>query len=130
MWSWFKHGHTEIDDGDSIAEGIGQGRVTENVRGTPVDSTVRVYDRILVEIIYYLLRKEGLFLGTSSGVNIAGAIRAALTTGKGGTAVTILCDGAQRYLSRLFNHEWLQANQLTPEGWGVNRIIDAVAELE
>jgi cysteine synthase A len=129
MWSWFRHGHTDFDDGDSIAEGIGQGRVTENVKGTPVDSTVRVHDRILVEILYYLLREEGLFLGTSSGVNVAGAIRAALVT-KRGPSVTILCDGAQRYLSRLFNLDWLQQQQLTPEGWSVSRIIDAVAELE
>ncbi len=129
MWSWFRHGHTEFDDGDSIAEGIGQGRVTENVKETPVDSAVRVSDRVLVEILYYLLREEGLFLGTSSGVNVAGAIRAALSTG-GGTAVTILCDGAQRYLSRLFNPVWLREQALTPEGWGVSQIIDAVAELD
>lgn len=126
MWSWFTHGHTDIDDGDSIAEGIGQGRVTENVKDTPVDSSVRVNDRILVEIVHYLLREEGLFLGTSSGVNIAGALRAALDLGKGQTVVTILADGAQRYMSRLFNKEWLAENELTPEGWGVEQIIDAV----
>lgn len=126
MWSWFTHGHTDIDDGDSIAEGIGQGRVTENVKDTPVDSSIRVHDRILVEIVHYLLREEGLFLGTSCGVNIAGAIHAALTLSKGQTVVTILADGAQRYMSRLFNKEWLAENELTPEGWGVEQIIESL----
>ena len=67
MWSWFKHGHTDIDDGDSVAEGIGQGRVTRNVAGSLVDDAYRVgYDPVAVEMVYHLLRAEGLYLGLSS----------------------------------------------------------------
>ncbi len=124
MWSWFTRGDLEIDDGDSIAEGIGQGRVTKNVEGTPVDEAYRVPDRLLIEIVYHLLRDEGLFLGTSCGINVAGAVKAALAAGKGQKVVTILCDGAQRYLSRLFNEDWLRENDLTPQNWSLDRILE------
>lgn len=129
MWSYFTHGHTEIDDGDSIAEGIGQGRVTVNVEGTPADAAVRIPDRILIEIVYHLLNEEGLFLGTSCGINVAGAIRAALDKGPGQIVATILCDRADRYLSRLFNPEWLAEENLTPENWPIEKIIDEVGKL-
>lgn len=129
MWSYFTHGHTDIDDGDSIAEGIGQGRITVNVKDTPADSAVRVPDRILIEIIYHLLHEEGLFLGTSCGINVAGAIRAALDRGPGQTVATILCDRADRYMSRLFNPEWLAGEGLTPEGWSAERIVEEVRKL-
>lgn len=129
MWSWFTHGHTDFDDGDSIAEGIGQGRVTVNVEGTPVDGAVRVPDRILIEIVYHLLREEGLYLGTSCGINVAGAVRAALDLGPGQQVATILCDRADRYASRISNPEWLAAENLTPEGWSAERIVEEVARL-
>lgn len=129
MWSYFTHGHTEIDDGDSIAEGIGQGRVTVNVEGTPADAAVRIPDRILIEVVYHLLEEEGLFLGTSCGINVAGAVRAALDKGPGQMVATILCDRADRYLSRLFNEDWLKAQDLTPEGWSTDRIIKEIARL-
>lgn len=129
MWSWFTHGHLDIDDGDSIAEGIGQGRVTRNVEGTPVDQAYRIPDRVLIEVVYHLLNKEGLFLGTSCGINVAGAVRAALEKGPGQVVVTILCDGAQRYQSRLFNDAWLRENDLAPENWPVERIIDEISRL-
>ena len=130
MWSWFRHGHLDIDDGDSIAEGIGQGRVTKNVEGSPIDDAVRVPDRILIELIYHLLESEGLFLGTSCGINVAGALKLARKGGKGQVIVTILCDGAQRYMSRLFDDEWLREENLTPERWNVERILREIDQLD
>lgn len=115
MWSWFTHGHTEIDDGDSFAEGIGQGRVTQNIEGLHVDRAYRVDDQTALSIVYQLLREEGLFLGLSSGINIGAAVRYAQEIGHSHTIVTILCDSGHKYQSKLFNSEWLQANQLNPD---------------
>ncbi len=115
MWSWFTHGHTDIDDGDSFAEGIGQGRVTKNVEGITVDQAFRIDDQTALSIVYHLLREEGLFLGLSSGINIGGAVRYAQEHGPGKTIVTILCDSGHKYQSRLFNTTWLKANGLDPE---------------
>jgi cysteine synthase len=114
MWSWFTHGHTEIDDGDSLAEGIGQNRVTKNIEGAPVDRAYRIEDQTALTIIYHLLREEGLFLGLSSGINIGGAVRQAVEGGPGQTIVTILCDSGHKYQSKLYNPEWLVANHLDP----------------
>ena len=75
MWSWFTNGNLETNDGDSIAEGIGQGRVTKNIEGVKVDRAYRIPDQIGLTIVYQLLREEGLFLGLSSGINVAGAVR-------------------------------------------------------
>src|SRR5215472_116724 len=75
MWSWFTNGNLETNDGDSIAGGIGQGRVTKNVEGTKVDRAYRIPDQTGLAMVYQLLREEGLFLGLSSGINIAGAVR-------------------------------------------------------
>ncbi len=130
MWSWFRHGHLDIDDGDSVAEGIGQGRVTKNVEGSPIDDAVRVPDRIMIELIYHLLEHEGLLLGTSTGINVAGALKTALKGGKGQVIATVLCDDAQRYLSRLFNSAWLRENNLLPERWGLQRILDEINGLD
>jgi cysteine synthase A len=129
MWSWFTHGHTDIDDGDSMAEGIGQGRVTANVEGCRVDEAHRIPDRIMVELVYHLLHEEGLLLGTSSGINLGGLIRAVQRRGPGQVGVTILCDGGQRYLGRLFNPQWLAARDLTPQNWSVDRILAEIAAL-
>jgi cysteine synthase len=115
MWSWFKHGHLDFDDGDSIAEGIGQTRVTENVARAQIDTAYRVHDRHMMAIIKHLLHEEGLFLGASSGINVGGAVKIALAGGPGQTIVTILCDTAQKYMSRLFNQDWLAENDLPPE---------------
>ncbi len=115
MWSWFTQGHTDIDDGDSFAEGIGQMRVTKNIEGLSVDKAYRIDDQTALSILYQLLREEGLFLGLSSGINIGGAIRYAQEHGPGATIVTILCDTGHKYQSRLFNPEWLKANDLDPE---------------
>jgi cysteine synthase len=112
MWSWFTNANTETNDGDSFAEGIGQGRVTKNIEGIAVDGAWRIPDQDALTILYQLLREEGLFLGLSSGINVAGAVRLALERGPGQTIVTILCDSGAKYQSRIFNPEWLAANGL------------------
>ena len=115
MWSWFSNGNTETNDGDSIAEGIGQGRVTKNIEGIAVDAVWRITDQVGLTVVYQLLREEGLFLGLSSGINIAGAIQWARERGPGQTIVTILCDSGHKYQSTLFNRDWLESNHLDPE---------------
>ena len=114
MWSWFTNGNTDIKDGDSFAEGIGQTRVTKNLEGIVVDRAYRVKDQAALTIVYQLLREEGLFLGLSSGINIAGAVRFAKEGGAGQTIVTLLCDSGLKYQSRLFNPAWLKAHDLDP----------------
>ncbi len=114
MWSWFTHGNLDTDDGDSIAEGIGQGRVTKNIEDIAVDTAYRIDDQIALSVIYQLLHEEGLFLGLSSGINVAGAVRYALAHGPGRTIVTILCDSGAKYQSKLFNTDWLLENGLDP----------------
>jgi cysteine synthase A len=115
MWSWFTNGNLETNDGDSIAEGIGQGRVTKNVEGIKVDRAYRIPDQAGLTIVYELLRQEGLFIGLSSGINVAGAVRFAKEAGSGQTIVTILCDSGQKYQSTLFNRDWLASNHLNPD---------------
>lgn len=112
MWSWFTNGNTDTNDGDSFAEGIGQSRVTKNLEGLAVDCAWRIPDQDALTILYQLLREEGLFLGLSSGINVAGAVRLAVERGPGQTIATILCDSGAKYQSRLFNPEWLAASGL------------------
>jgi len=114
MWSWFTNGNLETNDGDSIAEGIGQGRVTKNIEGIKVDRAYRIPDQTGLTIVYQLLREEGLFLGLSSGINVAGAARFANESGLGQTIVTVLCDSGHKYQSTLFNRDWLASNHLDP----------------
>lgn len=114
MWGWFTQQRLDLDDGDSFAEGIGQGRVTKNIEGLHVDESYRIDDRTAISIIHQLLREEGLFLGLSSGINIGGALRYAQDHGPGKTIVTILCDTGQKYQSKLYNSEWLAENDLIP----------------
>lgn len=112
MWSWFTHGNLDDDDdGDSFAEGIGQGRVTKNIEGYHVDRAYRIEDQKAVTVIHHLL-EEGLCLGLSSGINISGAVRYAKEHGPGLTIVTILCDSGLKYESKIFNREWLAENSL------------------
>jgi cysteine synthase A len=115
MWSWFKRGNLEEKVGDSFAEGIGQTRVTKNLEGIVVDEAFRIPDQEALTIIYQLLREEGLFLGLSSGINIAGAVRLARELGRGQVIATLLCDSGNRYMSKLFNPEWLAAHDLVPD---------------
>lgn len=112
MWSWFTHGNTDDDSGDSFAEGIGQGRVTKNLEGAKVDHAFRIDDQTALTIIHRLLQDEGIFLGLSSGINIGGAVRQAQVHGRGQTIVTILCDTGQKYQSKLYNEAWLAENGL------------------
>src|SRR5207249_10785303 len=112
MWSWFTNGNLVTNDGDSIAEGIGQGRVTKNIEGIEVDRAYRVPDQSGLTIVYHLLREEGLFLGLSSGINVAGAVRFAKDSSPGQTIVTILCDSGHKHQSTLFNRDWLASNHL------------------
>jgi cysteine synthase A len=119
MWSWFKNGNTDTDDGDSHAEGIGQGRVTKNVAAALVDDAYRIPDPVAVELVYHLLRHEGLYLGLSSAINVAGAVRLARERGPGQVIVTVLCDGGARYASKLFNPIWLKEQNLSPRSTGL-----------
>ena len=114
MWSWFTNGNTDTNDGDSFAEGIGQTRVTKNIEGITVDEAYRIDDQTALTIVYQLLREEGLFLGLSSGINVAGAVRFAKEHGRGQTLVTLLCDSGHKYQSTLFNREWLATKNLDP----------------
>jgi cysteine synthase A len=115
MYSWFKYGNLETRDGDSFAEGIGQMRVTENLKGLVIDDAYRVTDQSALSIVCQLLREEGIFVGLSSGINVAGALRLAKEHGSGQVIVTLLCDSGMRYMSRIFNPEWLRAHGLDRE---------------
>ena len=114
MYSWFKNGDLNTKDGDSFAEGIGQMRVTENLKGIEIDDAYRITDQLALSIIYQLLREEGIFVGLSSGINLAGALQLATEGGPGQVIVTLLCDSGIRYMSRIFNSEWLLAHGLDP----------------
>lgn len=100
--------------GDSNLEGIGIKRITDNFRDAPVDDALRVDDRSAIEMAYWLLREEGLFVGGSAALNVTGAARYARTLPEGSTVVTVLCDGGERYRSRLWNREWLVENDCLP----------------
>ena len=112
MWSWFKRGNLETKDGDSCAEGIGQTRVTKNLEKIAVDEAYRIGDQTALTIIHCLLKEEGLLVGLSTGINIAGAVRLARERGPGQVITTILCDTGIRYLSKIFNRDWLKAHGL------------------
>jgi cysteine synthase A len=104
-------------EGSSITEGIGQGRITKNLEGAPIDVAYQIPDEEGVPIIFDLLEHEGLCLGGSSGINIAGAVRLAKELGPGHTIVTILADYGTRYQSKLFNPEFLREKKLPVPPW-------------
>ena len=116
LYAFYDHGELK-SSGSSITEGIGQGRVTANLVGAPVDFACQVEDREALEIVYDLAEHEGLLLGGSSGVNVAGAIRLARQLGPGRTVATILCDSGARYASKLFNPAFLREKGLPVPGW-------------
>ncbi|MFO1039006.1 MAG: cysteine synthase A [Geminicoccaceae bacterium] len=116
LYNWYKHGELKAE-GSSITEGIGQGRITANLEGAPVDDAVQIKDEEALPIIFDLIHEEGLVLGGSSGVNIAGAIRVAKDLGPGHTVVTILCDYGSRYASKLFNPDFLREKGLPVPAW-------------
>ena len=113
LYSWVKTGALE-SEGSSITEGIGTTRITANFEGTPVDDSVRVSDQEAVTHVYRLLREEGLYVGGSSGINVAAAVETARKLGPGHTIVTLLCDRGSLYFQRLFNPDWLREKGLAP----------------
>ena len=116
LYSYYTTGELK-SEGSSITEGIGQGRITANLEGLEVDEAFFIPDAESLKVAYGLLRDEGLSLGLSSGVNVAGAIRLARKLGPGKTIVTILCDPGSRYQSRLYNPEFLRSKGLSPPEW-------------
>lgn len=114
MYPWFKNGELITTDGESVAEGIGQTRETENLKNIQIDRAYLISDQVALSIVYQLMREEGIFVGLSSGINVAGALQLARDGGPGQVIVTLLCDSGIRYMSKLFNPEWLQAKALDP----------------
>ena len=116
LYSWYKDGELK-SEGTSISEGIGQGRITANLEGLVVDHPFRVSDEEMLTTVFDLAEHEGLVLGGSSGVNVAGAVKLAREMGPGHTIVTILCDYGSRYQSKLFNPAFLKERGLPVPGW-------------
>ncbi len=116
MYGYYATGTLETE-GNSITEGIGQGRITENLKGVVVDKAYRISDKEALEIIFSLNQLEGICLGGSSGINIAGAIHMAREMGPGHTIVTILCDYGQRYQSKIYNPDFLREKGLPVPSW-------------
>jgi cysteine synthase A len=111
LYNFYAHGELKAE-GSSVAEGIGQGRITGNLEGAPIDTQFRISDQEGLDWVDRLLTEEGLCLGLSSGINVAGAVRLAEALGPGKRIATILCDTGFRYLSTLYNPEWLAAKGL------------------
>jgi len=116
LYAYYTTGELKAS-GSSITEGIGQGRVTENLVGAPIDFACQIADEEALPIVFDLAENEGLLLGGSSGINVAGAIRLARELGPGKTIVTVLCDGGARYASKLFNPEFLRGLNLPTPRW-------------
>jgi cysteine synthase A len=116
LYEYYAHGALK-SEGSSITEGIGQGRITANLEGAPVDFACRIPDEEALPIVFDLAEREGLLLGGSSGINVAGAIRLAGELGPGHTIVTILCDSGVRYASKLFNPAFLRSKNLPVPAW-------------
>ena len=116
LYNYYKKGEMKAE-GNSITEGIGQGRITKNLEDCPLDLSYRVDDNEALNIIFDLLKEEGLFLGGSSGINVAGAIKLAKELGPGKTIVTILCDSGQRYQSKIWNPSFLKSKNLVVPNW-------------
>ncbi len=116
LYNFYKHGELKAE-GESISEGIGQGRITANLEGAPVDAAYQIRDEEALPIVFDLLKHEGLCVGGSTGINVAGAIRLAKDMGPGHTIVTILCDYGTRYQSRLFNPAFLREKGLPVPDW-------------
>ncbi len=117
VYNWIKTGEAKASSGSSISEGIGQGRVTGNLDGASIDDAFQIPDTEMLPVLYDLVQSEGLLLGGSSGINVAGAIRLAQALGPGKTIVTVLCDSGSRYQSKLYNPEFLKAKSLPPPPW-------------
>jgi cysteine synthase A len=107
LYEYIRNGVLKATGSGSITEGIGIGRVTANMQDAPIDDAVHIEDPETVSYVYRLLREEGLFVSSTSGINVAAAVRVARQLGPGHTVVTVLCDNGSKYLSRLFNRDWL-----------------------
>ena len=116
IYSWIKTGELKAE-GSSISEGIGQGRVTGNLKDSLIDNAYQISDEEMLSTCYSLLQLEGLLLGGSSGINVAGAIQLAKDLGPGKTIVTILCDSGSRYQSKLYNPAFLASEGLPLPPW-------------
>jgi len=116
LYNYYKNGVLK-SEGSSITEGIGQGRVTANLEGATIDDAYQISDEEAVPIIFDLLEHEGLCLGGSTGINVAGAIRLARALGPGHTIVTVLCDYGTRYQSKLFNPDFMRSKNLPVPAW-------------
>ena len=116
LYEFYKNGELK-SEGSSITEGIGQGRITANLEDAPIDHAYQIPDEESLTIAFDLLQHEGFCLGGSSGVNVAGAIRMAKDLGPGKTIVTILCDGGARYMSKMFNPDFLREKGLPTPPW-------------
>src|SRR5690606_30063611 len=116
LYSWYTDGELKAE-GSSISEGIGQGRITANLEGLKIDRAYRIDDAEMLAAIYDMVEHEGLVMGGSTGVNVAGAIRMARDLGPGHTIVTVLCDHGSRYQSKIYNPEFLREKNLPVPGW-------------
>lgn len=116
LYEYYKNGELK-SEGTSITEGIGQGRITANLEDIIVDHAFRVHDAEALNVIYQLIQEEGLCLGGSAGINVAGAMQMARKLGPGKTIVTILCDYGNRYQSKMFNPEFLRSKDLPVPPW-------------
>ena len=116
LWHYYAHGSLKAE-GNSITEGIGQGRITANLQDAPIDTAYTIPDSESLPVAFELLEKEGLVVGGSSGVNVAGAIRLARELGPGHTIVTILADSGTRYQSKMFDPAFLRSKELPVPGW-------------
>ena len=116
LFHYYRHGELKAE-GSSISEGIGQGRVTANLDGAEIDEPFQISDKEAVSLVFDLLEHEGLCLGVSSGINVAGAVRLAKLLGPGHRIATILCDGGMRYQSKLFNPAFLREKGLPVPEW-------------
>ena len=116
LFNYYAHGELKAE-GTSISEGIGQGRITANLEGLEIDHPYRIPDEEALPYVFDLMESEGLVLGGSSGINIAGAVRMARELGPGHTIVTILCDYGTRYQAKLFNPDFLRSKNLPVPDW-------------
>ncbi|PCJ41303.1 MAG: cysteine synthase A [Alphaproteobacteria bacterium] len=116
LYNFYKHGELKAEGG-SITEGIGQGRITKNLEDVVIDDAIQIPDDEALTVIFDLLKHEGLCLGGSSGINVAAAIRLAKEMGPGHTIVTLLCDYGTRYMSKIFNREFLDERGLPYPDW-------------
>ena len=114
LYNWVTHGEATMTPGPSITEGIGNSRVTDNLADTQIDYAVQIPDQAMVTMVYRLLREDGWFFGSSTGINLCAAVEVAKRMGPGHTIVTMLCDDGSKYQSRLFNPHFLQEKGLSP----------------